>query len=151
MKQKKHNSEHRLSQGQYDPIEIKFLASQYLQTADRCGDEKDILNWLFVPEIVTRSFACELYMKAILLYNGNYPHDHNLTELFGKLPQEIQRKMKSEVQQDTGYGEVEFSTKLQAVSDIFEEGRYVYEYSEITIDLLFLRAFSKKLAQILSE
>lgn len=151
MKQKKYNSEHRLSQEQYDPIEIKFLAGQYLQTANRCGDEKDILNWLPVPETVNRSFACELYMKAILLYNGNYPHDHNLTELFGKLPQEIQKKLKSEVQQDTGYGEVEFNAKLQAISDIFEECRYVHEYSELTIDLLFLRVFSMKLAQILSE
>ena len=144
MKKEKTNDKHKLPQEQYDPYAIQCNADLFLQTAIRCGNEQDRSTWLAIPEIVNRAFACELYMKAILCAGQKVIYGHNLKDLFGLLPSEVQTGMKKRL----SYPDTDFADKLKGVSDIFEECRYTYGYSEIRIDLLFLRRFAENISEI---
>ena len=64
-------------------------------------------------------------MKAILCAGQKVIYGHNLKDLFGLLPSEVQTDMKKRL----SYPNTDFADKLKGVSDIFEECRYTYGYN----------------------
>jgi HEPN domain-containing protein len=69
-------------------------AESFLKAADRClnGCKVEVgMEMLTVPGAVCASFACELYLKYILLVeNGEAARGHRLADLFRKCSKEIQ-------------------------------------------------------------
>ena len=142
----KPNSNNKLPKDQYNPCLIQTDADLFELTASRCGNEHDQTTnqntmWLAIPEAVNRAFACELYMKAILCVKQASFFGHNLKELFNQLPTSIQEEITSLL----AYPKDDFESKLEKASCIFEECRYVYEYSSMRTDILFLRKLSNAL------
>ncbi|MCR1909470.1 hypothetical protein [Flavonifractor plautii] len=137
MPKRKYNDNNKLPQEQYDPKAIWFNANLFLKAAERCGSEGDGHDWLAVPEIVNRAFACELFMKCIVLIQETEQpaHTHNLKELFNLLLPNIQ----SEIRANLSSLCEDFDLRLAEISDLFEECRYVFEYRSMSLNLPFLR------------
>jgi len=149
----KYNDNNKLPPEQYDPRAAWFNANLFLKAAERCGSEGDGHNWLAVPEIVNRAFACELFMKSILLIQGVEPplRIHNLKELFNLLPHNVQL----EIQTDMSSLCEDFDGRLAEISDLFEECRYAFEYERLCLNLPYLRKLTRLLwtisAKLVSE
>ena len=146
MSKGKYNDKHKRPKGQYDPKAVWFNALLFLKAAERCGSEDDGQDWLAAPEIVNKAFACELFMKSIILVQGaeQPAHTHNLKELFNLLPSSIQ----AEIQANLSSLCDDFNLQLVEISDLFEECRYVFEYESIHLNLLFLRELTRFLYTI---
>ena len=82
--------------------------NEFLEASKRCAaeDEKGTIHILGTGEptllpavtVVNASFACEMYLKALLLhYVGEYPKDgkrgHNLKDLFCCLPENVKDRI----------------------------------------------------------
>ncbi|MBQ6419948.1 MAG: hypothetical protein IJK02_02630 [Clostridia bacterium] len=70
----------------------KNAANQFFHVAKWCSDNRDPINFImntFYPYAVNVAFACELYLKAIMIYRSSqneFSKGHNLKELFDNLP-----------------------------------------------------------------
>jgi HEPN domain-containing protein len=143
MAKRKYNDDNKLQPEQLDPKAIWFNANLFLKAAERCGSESDGHNWLVVPEIVNSTFACELFMKCIILIHGTeqLAHTHSLKKLFNLLPSNIQ----SEIQTDLSSLCEDFDRRLAEISDLFEECRYAFEYERLCLNLPYLRKLTRLL------
>lgn len=66
-------------------------ADLFLWVAQKIEDSDEFLCGEMYPFTVNATFACELYMKAILIHNsadGTIARGHNLDELFNALPED---------------------------------------------------------------
>lgn len=104
-----------------------------------------------IPIIVNASFACELYMKSILVKSGLPVKKlrkcgHKLDELFYILPDgqrnDIQKRM-----YNRGYGN-EFELHLGEISNAFIEWRYWFEGTEKCVENIFLGNFCDVLEEV---
>lgn len=71
-------------------------AKSFLKAADRCLNSckvEDGIEMLTVPGTVCASFSCELFLKYILIENGEEPREHRLADLFRKCRKEIQSSL----------------------------------------------------------
>ncbi len=130
----------------YDYRQIKELGKAFLDTAKKCNNPKiEFTGWthpLLVPIITNMAFSCELFLKAILKHDNKEIKTHNLKELFNNLPEDIKNKiMKSQNEED-------FMAKLENISNLFEEWRYLYERYPNSVEYNFLCYFSEKLSKI---
>ena len=148
MKKAKYNDQNRLPENEYNPAMALCAADTFFCAAERCNENRHITNekfeWLPVPAIVNMAFACELYMKSILILNTETSKEHNLNELYHTLPPKIKEKIQQKFNSDTPY----FQESLNKVADCFEECRYLYEYETLTVNLPFLWRFAEVLKEI---
>ena len=97
---------------------------------------------------VNAAFACELYIKALIIYHDKKSvKGHNLTDLFNEMDEEIQNKVKEKFP----YGNIaksDFDLNLCEVSKAFEVSRYGYEYKEMACNMLFILELMGTLAEI---
>lgn len=146
-KRKQHDSD-RLAPNEYDPKMALSVADSFCLTAERCNEQEYIGNhfiWLPVPAIVNYAFACEVYMKALLMKTGTKEiKGHNLLDLFDMLPNNIQMN----IQQTIDCSKSPFREMLKNTSDLFEECRYIYEYKSLHINLKFLQELSVSLKNV---
>lgn len=88
------------------------------------------------------AFACELYLKCILLYEGQKVSGHYLDNLFGKIQSEdIKSRIKTRIADEN------FDLSLQEIRKAFEVARYVNEYTVMTCNMQFLVKFMESLRE----
>lgn len=93
----------------------------------------------FTAGVVGLAFACELYLKFLLLIAyGKAPHGHRLNVLFAKLPDEVRALVKVRYdQRRDGLGSV-LEHDLVTFANAFVEFRYVYEGGNDALDIVGL-------------
>ena len=122
-------------------------ANDFLYVANRCSFTKRNITQgnlpLLVPEVVNRSFACELYLKAIAQATNIKPKNtHNLDKLFYAL-KENERKAIYDIWRenagkniiDCDYVQKMFKDNLTSIADKFVKWRYVYEWCGSSIKI----------------
>ena len=99
-----------------------------------------------IPFVVNNSFACELYLKLILLESNIDFKDlkgrngHNLWKLYNK----AKSILKNDLDENDSFKDyVDFECKIKNISEAFIDWRYVYEKSEeiASLDFIFLDNF----------
>ena len=109
------------------------------------------LEWFVEPAIVNSAFACEVFLKALLLfYECPLKRQHKLKELYELLP----CKPKEYIKQTTmlrygGVWEDAFGFEiLDSFSNAFVDWRYSYEaIHTLKLDIGFLTAFRNTLCE----
>lgn len=135
-------------------------ACAFSDCADFAMKELDIDNtnveWYTTPAIVNSAFACEVYLKTLLLfYNIPAKKEHKLKELFEMLPENDKECIKRETVINyggrwmDGFG----LERLAYISDAFVKWRYNYEYvpekmGSMQIDVGFLDAYRNTLRDV---
>lgn len=114
------------------------------------------VEWYTTPAIVNSAFACEVFLKALLLYyNIKLKREHKLKDLYELLPKNDKEQIKQgtlikyPVGWENGFG----LERLEHISDAFVEWRYSYEYvpgkrGSLQIDIGFLNAFRNTLRDV---
>ncbi len=98
------------------------------------------------PEVVLKSFACELYLKSIILNEGNAHNNiHKLHILFNKVKEETKNQLieafmySYKALTSKEFGD-DFYIKLEETSNTFIESRYWHEGFN-KIEYSFLNSF----------
>lgn len=81
-----------------------------------------------VPAIVNGAFACELYIKSMLPSDNS--REHNLYELFCKLPVNLQSLIKAEIECLVCDKDLTCELILKNLSEAFVFWRYIHEKSD---------------------
>lgn len=125
----------------------KEAANQFYYVAKWCLD-RDAVDYLintFYPCSVNISFACELYLKAIMIYRSTtdaFFKGHNLKELFNNLEsldnQSITSKFASK------YNNKSIIDFLEENKTVFVDWRYALE-KQVEIDLTGFMIFADTL------
>ncbi|MBG9754347.1 HEPN domain-containing protein [Lysinibacillus sphaericus] len=111
-------------------------ANAYFEVSFRC---KDMIHNDYRNAFLTNvSFACELYLKYLLLnQNIDCRKEHNLYKLFKKLPEKIQDELKRKHH----CGKVlidEFELELEDIGQAYMIFRYMYERGNMAYNFQFL-------------
>ena len=117
---------------------------------------KTNVEWYTTPAIVNSAFACEVFLKALLLfYDTPLKKVHELKKLYELLPENDKECIKRETSINYGAGWQDGfgMERLMNISDAFEKWRYYYEdFPEKTcsmqIDIGFLNAFRNTLRDV---
>lgn len=122
------------------------LASSMLLPEDIFDTETDDAaesqdwNW-FVPYIVNRAFACELFLKSLLSDGSNEVQGHSWSKLFYSLPAEKQEAIKNH---PYFKGDEAFGKKLAEGSKVFTSWRYCFEHNNsCSVEIIFLDNFTE--------
>ncbi len=111
---------------------------------------------LGTASLVNTAFACELFLKALLLYtNSKNPRGHKLKTLFEKLPNKYQTLVETEVFRRCG-GQVKTIwgvPHLDELSNAFSEWRYWFEDKRNTMrgEIGYLNNFREVLKELCAE
>ena len=93
------------------------------------------------PYIVNKSFACEIYLKLLLLIKEERENKtHNLKKLSKDTNMDIEFK-KYLINNKLTLTDEEFEEYLSSISNAFEEWRYIYEKKDIKIMHGFLNSY----------
>ncbi|QQK79935.1 HEPN domain-containing protein [Salicibibacter cibi] len=111
-------------------------ANAYFEVSSRCKD-------MFLSEyknafLTNVSFACELYLKYLLLKQYiNCRKEHNLYKLYKKLPEKIQEDLKKK--HPCGNISIdEFELELDNIGQAYMIFRYIYERGNRAYNFQFL-------------
>jgi len=124
-------------------------ARNFKIAAERCFEVRPLnekqFECLMIPAIVNASFACELFLKAIIDARGTIrKKEHSLKELFGLLPYQDNESIKENLE------DADFLAELDAISDSFVKWRYLHEKTdeESSLNIDFLLRFMNTLYKI---
>lgn len=122
---------------------------------DFCGEEKakivrkiDLVN----PGITNGCFACELYLKTLLMkQKKDIKETHNLNILFNSINGKTQNQIIKKFT-DNGYTKELFTKKIKYIANGFKISRYDYE-NDYTYYMLsgFIYEFIEALKEIVEE
>lgn len=101
------------------------------------------------PFIVNKAFACEVYLKLILIMKNINWDDlkknkkgHDLFALYKKTPQELKKEVLFFFQDKQKINNQELENKVKNISNAFIDWRYSYEnYETKSTDFVFLDNF----------
>ena len=129
-------------------------ACAFADCAVVCFKDKNNLivrtQWYSTPGIVNSAFACEVFIKALLVYHGMTldqikPIGHLLENLWNaysikdsQTSSQVQESIRNYFQSDDN---TLFDRKLKEASNAFVDWRYMYEGREAELNLHFLMAF----------
>lgn len=120
-------------------------AHAFLHTAKLLEDELDtMIGGGMYPFAVNATFACELYMKAILMHNsssGTIVKSHKLDDLFSSLPNGAKTQIEASYSQNCTS---DLNTLLTEVSTAFVDWRYAFEKG-VRINVTGILAFANAL------
>lgn len=125
-------------------------ADWFLLITEKINNLNDIISGGMYPFVVNMAFACELYIKAILIYNSNndkIEKSHDLKKLFETLPADAQSKIKT-IFSEKSDGDLE--TILPEINTAFVDWRYAYE-KNVDIDLTSIQAFAESLKKYVDK
>jgi len=115
----------------------------------------EILGRMYIPGIVMQAFAAELYLKALIVYEGKQIKKlHKLDALFVMLDEVekniITASMMAEIRKAKGiseseYGKTELMDDFTKAANIFEDWRYFFESGTVSADLDFMKALNNVL------
>lgn len=146
----------------FDACRMFKHACSFVDCATFCEREpKNIQTGVMshmVACIVNSAFACEIFIKALLIYYGNTVdeiHGHELYKLWAKY-KEIDIGCASNVEQTVknifnSKNANMFDECLRNISNAFYEWRYIYEKHGATIHIQFLRIFREALREFCCE
>ena len=113
-------------------------ASSFAQVCKMTKDE----SLLLVPSVVNGAFACELYLKGLLMLQGYTledlkklptPQQHNLSDLYGFLLESTKEYLENSVIDKITCSKNEFSSYLSDIATAFVDWRYGYEDQSVSI------------------
>lgn len=111
-------------------------ANAYFEVSFRCKDM--ILNENRNAFLTNVSFACELYLKYLLLIqNVDCRKEHNLYKLFKKLPEKIQDDLKQN-HPCSNTSTDKFNQELDDIGQAYMIFRYIYERGNMAYNFQFL-------------
>ena len=125
-----------------------------LAEAKFCHDTADI-EWYSTPATVNSAFACEVFLKGLLLsYGKPAGKKHKLKELYEALPEDAKEWIKENtlIHYGGNWTDTFDFEPLEKISDAFVEWRYSYEYvpdktCSMKINIGFLIAFRNSLRE----
>ena len=117
---------------------------------------KTEVEWYTTPATVNSAFACEVYLKALLVFNNIcMKKEHRLKELYELLPENDKELIKQETltKYPVGWKDGFGLERLEHISDAFVKWRYNYEFvpeemGSMHIDIGFLSAFRNTLRDV---
>lgn len=118
-------------------------ANAFLKVAEKLKEDiGDFLTGEMYPCVVNLSFACELYLKAMIFWDsGTILKKHKLDEVFFILPETI----RSQIELSYARGnDGDLNKLLQECSNAFIDWRYAYE-DRVTINITGLFTFASVL------
>lgn len=97
-----------------------------------------------IPAMVNSAFSVELFLKAVIKEKTSECRSHKLSDLFNRLPIEIQQ----EIMNETNHSD--FETQIERFSDAFVDFRYIYEdiFKTKDLNLKFWEDFSSAIYKI---
>lgn len=112
-----------------------------------------------VPAIVNFAFACEVYLKTILIHYGKSANEvkrlnHHIDKLWRLLFQTdvgLANQIKNKVQSVFNEDDTFFERMLEESSNAFQEWRYIYESDSLKGHPQFLKYFCLVLQQECTE
>lgn len=117
-----------------------LLPDDILCEEDTPDNSEHDYDW-FVPYIVNRSFACELYLKSLLSDGNTAVRGHSWTHLFYSLPADKQEAIKNH---PYFKGDTEFDAELDEGSRVFTTWRYCFEKDKRrSVEIIFLDHFTE--------
>ena len=125
----------------------KEEANQFYAIAVWC-DDRDAVQFLYetmYPYAVNVAFACELYIKAIQLFESSineFTKGHNLKELFDGIEESTRNNIKSKFEEV--YSGMALEDFLAENGETFVEWRYALE-NGVRVNISGFEAFSKVL------
>ena len=121
-------------------------ADSFLWAAQKIEDSDEFLCGGMYPFTVNAAFACELYMKAILIHNsadGTIARGHKLDELFNALPKDAQNQIETCFNKKLKH---DLHSLLAEISTAFVEWRYAFERG-VKINVTGILAFATALQE----
>lgn len=97
-----------------------------------------------IPAMANSAFSVELFLKAVIKEKTSECRSHKLSDLFNRLPIEIQQ----EIMNETNHSD--FETQIERFSDAFVDFRYIYEdiFKTKDLNLEFWEDFSSAIYKI---
>ncbi|MDN0032388.1 hypothetical protein QVN85_05685 [Oscillibacter valericigenes] len=135
----------KLKPEEYNEKQMLAIARAFFKAANKCNEPSyKEMGWthpLLIPIVVNISFACELFIKALLKINDlSIKREHDLSKLFCSLPETVRNEIIGSDDRD------KFTFRLKQNSCLFEDWRYIFENQPRSIDLDFLFAFAEKMS-----
>lgn len=126
--------------------EMIKVADEYYRTSQLCISDD---NEYWIPCITSLALACEIYMKAIILLNGEIKLEksHSLVKLFNSLPDQYKKTVKELL----NINEEAFNNNLHNVDKSFVKWRYVYERGELSLKIGFLGPLCRILGEVCKD
>ena len=87
------------------------------------------------PLICCLAFACELYLKALLISRRRPSQGHGLVTLFNALHADDSKAVKEAYEQATGRKSIALAKDLATLSKAFVEWRYIFETGKVQISI----------------
>ena len=109
----------------------RLAANQFVNVANFCYKDKNPGEYMldtFYPYAVNASLACELYIKAIMIYrstNNEFETGHDLRELYDKLPTHDAQALSQEFSKLYSFSTLE--QFLDENGQVFVRWRYAFE------------------------
>lgn len=135
----------KLQKGDYEIC--KDSADQFLHVSKWCMEEGRYLTDTFYPFAVNIAFACELYIKAIMIYRSpsdEFSSGHDLLDLYQELPPNDATAIESLF--SNKYKKTDIRTFLRQNRKAFPDWRYAMEKG-VSIDISGFEAFSHALVE----
>lgn len=107
-------------------------------------------TWCSTPKIVNLAFACEIFLKTLLVFSRvEYEREHNLEALYGLLPAEYQQQIEQGFVARYGKTTDAFRAPyIHNISKAFNDWRYSFESSRLSIDISILNTFCEVLREL---
>lgn len=121
-------------------------ADSFLWVARKIEDSDQFLCGGMYPFTVNAAFACELYMKAILIHfssDGTIVKGHKLDELFKVLPDDAQSQIEASFNEQYKH---DLDILLTEISTAFIDWRYAFEHG-VAINVTGILAFATALEE----
>ena len=113
---------------------ILINADDFYNAYQRCLESKNsrvvngvtVSSYLGIPAIVNAAFACELYLKSMIM---EVKRCHDLKEFYDLVPQSIKNMMRREYKKAPIPYAKTIEDAIEKVKDTFIDWRYLYEDS----------------------
>lgn len=104
-----------------------------------------------VPEIVNMAFACEVFLKTLIVLDGKEQRGHQIKVLWDALDTENRVAIVERIIDGTNVKEEEIAERIDDISNSFTEWRYLYEVPGLSVHIGFLEKFTLILRDIVCE
>lgn len=98
------------------------------------GREGTSIASFYIGCVILISIACEIGLKALLVFENKHSHGHYLNELFN----ELSSQMRESIMQCTSYESDSFNKALLENKDHFIKWRYYYESHQLAANYDFI-------------
>jgi hypothetical protein len=117
----------------------------FMLAAQRCNEHRPLpsghFQFLLVPSLVNYAFSIEVGLKALAMKeSGNAGRGHDLKKLVDALSPPLRTQIVRDT--ESRYPGSRFDSDIEAVRDVFEVWRYIYESGMTDTDLGFLQRFA---------